>query len=335
MSASLFDASIYPDSWFNRHCYYGGLFDKNRVYSQNLALHGVNAGDAKGKLIRAHHRESGAFSGSAISSSTTGEWVLPVTRSGKHTASCVDASVEPININDTRDLVTRVPMNGANGSSVFYDTTGNGVCVPVGGLTINNTVADPFGGYGGVADFTAESKSLGIYLPFNACPNGFSVPRQYTLRFWWYPKTLNATSYALVARVGTGAANQLSLNRNTTLSSLAIVNGGVGNTLSGTSLPTFNQWVFVEISKTQTSSAVTNRMFFSGTLHASGSTNHDYSSSTNYIQLGGNWTGYACDFEFFTTAKNTAAYSAPTARVPFAQPDAATIPLIDDSVQPL
>lgn len=335
MSASLFDASIYPDSWFNRHCYYGGMFDKNRVYSQNLALHGINSGDAKGKLIRAHHRESGAFSGSAISDSTTGEWVLPITKSGRHIASCVDASVAPISINDARDLVTRVPMNGANGSSVFYDTTGNGVCVPIGGLTINNTVADPFGGYGGVADFTAESKSLRIYTPFNLCPNGFSVPRQYTLRFWWYPKTLNAAAYALVAGVGNGSSNRLELTRNAASDFLAIVNSGVGITLSGSSLPTFNQWVLIEINKTQTSATVTNRMFFSGTLHASGSYNHDYSSSVNYIQVGGNWTGYACDFEFFTSAKNTAAYSAPTARVPFAQPDAATIPLIDDSVQPL
>lgn len=335
MSASLFDASIYPDSWFNRHCYYGGLFDKNRVYSQNLALHGVNAGDAKGKLIRAHHRESGAFSGSAVSDSTTGEWVLPVTRVGKHVASCVDATVAPISINDTRNLVTRVPMNGANGSSVFYDTAGNGVCVPVGGLTINNTVADPFGGYGGVADFTAESKYLRVYMPFNINPNGYTAPRQWTMRFWWYPKTLNATSYAVVARCGSNASNIVALTRNGSSSSLATVINGAGNLLNGSSLPTFNQWVFVEINRTMAVGSVTNRMFFSGALHASNTNNTEITAESTYFELGGNWTGYACDFEFFTTPKNTAAYTAPTARVPFALSTAATIPLIDDSVQPL
>lgn len=334
MSASLFDASIYPDSWFNKHCYYGGVFDKNRVYSERLALHGINAGNAKGKLVRAHHRTSGAFSGAAVSDSTTGEWVMPVMRKGTHFATCVDASTSPVSVADSRDLVCCVPMNGTHGSSSFYDITGNAECIPVGGLTITTSQVDPFGASSGVADISSESRQLVLRFPFNVGPNGFTAPRQYTLRFWMYMKTFNAASYAQIVNIGT-ATNTLSFTRNGASAGLAIVNNGVGNTLNSSGLPATNQWVLMEINRTANASGTTNRIFYSNTLNASNTAVHDYSSENTFITIGGHWTGYACDFQFFTSPKNTAAYTLPTVRVPFSLSSVTNNPLVEDDIQPL
>lgn len=334
MSASLFDASIYPDSWFNKHCYYGGVFDKNRVYSERLALHGINVGNTKGKLVRAHHRASGAFSGVAVSDSTTGEWVMPVMRKGTHFATCVDASTSPVSVADSRDLVCCVPMNGTHGSSSFYDITGNAECIPVGGLTITTSQVDPFGASSGVADLSAESKYLDIYFPFSVNPNGFTIPRQHTLRFWMYMKTFNAGSYAHVAGYGL-ATNTLSLTRNGATAGLAIVCNGVGNTLNSSGLPATNQWVLMEINRSVSASGTTNRIFYSGALNASNTSVVDYTAAGAYVRIGSNWTGYACDFQLFTSAKNTAAYALPTARVPFSLSSATNNPLVEDDIQPL
>lgn len=334
MSASLFDASIYPDSWFNKHCYYGGVFDKNRVYSERLALHGINVGNAKGKLVRAHHRTSGAFSGAVVSDSITGEWVMPVTKSGNHFATCIDATTNPVSVADSSDLICSIPMNGTNGSSRFYDTTGNAQCVPIGGLTITTSQVDPFGASSGVADISAESKYLEIYFPFSANPNGFTVPRQYTLRFWMYMKTFNAASYAHVAGYG-NASNTLSLTRNGASAGLAIICNGVGHTLNSSGLPATNQWVLVEINRSVSASGTTNRIFYSGALNASNTTVHDYSAASAYVLIGDYWTGYACDFQLFTSPKNTAAYTLPTARVPFSLSSVTNNPLVEDDIQPL
>jgi hypothetical protein len=76
-------------------------------------------------------------------------------------------------------------------------------------------------------------------------------------------------------------------------------------------------------------------MFFNGALHASGTTNTEFSAVMNYMLLGGNWTGYACDFQFLTYAKNTAAYSAPTARLPFSLAGPTATPCIEDGIKPL
>jgi hypothetical protein len=334
MSASLFDASIYPDSWFNKHCYYGGVFDKNRVYSERLALHGINVGNAKGKLVRAHHRTSGAFSGAAVSDSTTGEWVMPVTRPGNHFATCIDASTNPVSIADSRDLVCCVPMNGTHGSSSFYDITGNAECVPVGGLTITTSQVDPFGASSGVADLSAEAKYLDIYFPFNINPNGYTIPRQWTLRFWMYMKTLSAASYAYIAGYG-GASNTMALTRNASSAGISIVSNGVGNVLNSSGLPATNQWVLVEINRTASVAGTTNRMFYSGALNASGTNATEFSAVNNFARIGLNWTGYACDFQIFTSAKNTAAYTLPTSRVPFSLSSVTNNPLVEDDIQPL
>ena len=334
MSASLFDASIYPDSWFNKHCYYGGMFDKNRVYSTRLALHGVNTGNAKGNLVRAHHRASGALSGTAISNSTTGEWVMPVTLTENHFATCVGATTEPLSVADSRDLVCRIPMNGTNGSTKFYDVTGKTECIPLGGLSITTAVADPFGGYSGVADISTESRQLLIVSPFSVSPNGFSSPRSYTVRFWIYLKTLNASAYASIVNIGT-ASGSVGFGRNIATSNGAIINNGVGITLGATGLPTTNQWVHLEFNRSTSAASTTNRIFYGGALNASGSTVSDYSAEIFTITFGGAWTGYACDFQLFASTKNTAAYTVPTARVPFSLSTPTVFPLVEDDIKPL
>lgn len=335
MSASLFDASIYPDSWFNRHCYHGGMFDKNRVYSTRLALHGINAGNTKGKLVRAHLRNGGGLVGSVISNPTTGEWVTPVVGEGKCVATCLDVSTAPSSMSESKNLITSVPMNGSHGSNSFYDTTGAGACIASNGLTITTAVADPFGGYSGVADFSASNKSLTIFFPNNVGPTGHTSPKTYTLRFWLYLKTLTSIGYDSIVNVGTGAAIQLGFCRNAAVAQLAIIAHGAGVTATTAALPTLNQWVFIEINRSSSNAATTNRIFYSGVLQASNATIHDYYTEAPSIIIGQTWTGYACDFQFFSTTKNTAAYSAPTARIPFGFSGATTTPLIEDDITPL
>lgn len=160
-------------------------------------------------------------------------------------------------------------MNGANGSTTFYDSSKNGHVVTANGNAQISTAQSKFGGASAAFDGTGDYLSI---ADSNSLDLGTG---DFTLEMWAYIQSTG--EYVLYAHAATGGPMLLFFN-----GSFAFRRFAVANVVTATAAPARNKWVHIAACRSGTST----RLFFDGVQ--TGSTATD---TANYTVNGSIFVG--------------------------------------------
>lgn len=256
-------------------------------------LSGTNDNTYKGGLVRAYHRQSGAFAGETTSDPSTGVWSITTGFDGNHVVFCHDAA----NTGYSRNRVA-IPFLGANNSTVF--TTGCGsIATAVSNAKIVTTQTDPFGGSGGVLSIPDTGSSVSI----TNIPTGFVTSGDFHIRAWVY-----LTSALVDGSTFFGGAGGASFScRKESTNNIGLVHELVAWHGYASSNPSTGSWVYLQARRSGSSL----NLYYDSTSVLS-VTNSDTYAAVTAFTLFSTMPGYMCDFEVLNYA---ASVTPPTSRL--------------------
>lgn len=256
-------------------------------------LSGTNEDTYKGGLVRAYHRQSGAFAGETTSDPSTGDWSITTSFVGNHVVFCHDAS----HTGYARNRVA-IPFLGANNSTVFSTGCGS-TATAVSNAKIVTTQTDPFSGSGGVLSIP----DTGSYVSVTNIPSGFVTSGDFHIRAWVYLTSALVDGSVFFSG---GGSSSLSCRKEST-NNLGLVHEYVAWHGHATSDPSTGSWVYLQARRSGSSL----NLYYDSTSVLS-VTNSDTYTATASLNLFSSFQGYICDFEVLNYA---ASVTPPTSRL--------------------